>query len=110
MATAANAGFLIFREIRMPFSALPARRESVSWRSIGARVISTGVPTAVGMVHPFIGIAIAAVELAMALTVFGTALFGSRERSERAFRLMRWIANRPEPPTPIRDPEDRQRS
>jgi hypothetical protein len=71
-----------------------------AWRSIGASMISTGVPTAVGMVHPFIGIGIAAIELAVALTVIGTALFGSRELSERAFRLLRWIANRPEPPAP----------
>ena len=37
------------------------------------------------------GMAIA--ELAVALTVIGTALFGSPELSERAFRLLRW--NRP---------------
>ena len=49
---------------------------------------------------PYIGIGIFAVELAAALTVFGTALFGSRELSERAFRLLRWVANGPEPPTP----------
>jgi hypothetical protein len=71
-----------------------------AWRSIGASVISTGVPTAVGMVHPFIGIGFAAAELAVALTVIATALFGSRELSERAFRLLRWIGNRPEPPSP----------
>jgi hypothetical protein len=56
------------------------------------------------MVYPFIGIGIAAVELAVALTVFGTALFGSRELSERAFRLLRWISNRPEPRPPWRPP------
>jgi hypothetical protein len=37
----------------------------------------------------------------LALTVIGTALFGSQELSERAFRLLRWIANRPEPTAPI---------
>jgi hypothetical protein len=81
---------------------VPAKAESASWRSIGASVISTGVPTSVGAVHPIIGIGIAVLELAVALTVIGTALFGSRELSERAFRLLRWIANRPEPPTPSR--------
>ena len=30
----------------------------------------------------------------------GTALFGSRALSERTFRLLRWIANRPEPDGP----------
>ena len=39
-----------------------------------------------------------AIELAATLTVLGTALFGSQALSERAFRLLRWIANRAEPP------------
>lgn len=49
----------------------------------------------------------AIVELAVALTVIGTALFGSRELSERAFRLLRWMANRPEPLAPSERPQDR---
>jgi hypothetical protein len=40
------------------------------------------------------------IELAAALTIIGTALFGSQALSERGFRLLRWIANRPEPPGP----------
>ena len=39
-------------------------------------------------------------ELVVALTVVITALFGSQALSERAFRLLRWIANRPEPACP----------
>ena len=50
------------------------------------------------MAHPYIGVGMAIVELAVALTVIGTALFGSPELSERAFRLLRWITNRAEPP------------
>jgi hypothetical protein len=65
------------------------------------------VPTAVGIVDPFIGVGMAIAELAMALTVIGTALFGSSELSDRAFRLLRWIANRAEPPAPPRRPKDR---
>ena len=72
----------------------------VPWRPVGTSLISAGVPTAIGMVHPFIGVGMAIVELALALTVIGTALFGSPELSERAFRLLRWIANRPEPASP----------
>jgi hypothetical protein len=34
------------------------------------------------------------------LIVPGTALFGSKILSERAFRLLRWLGNRPEPPGP----------
>jgi hypothetical protein len=40
------------------------------------------------------------IELAVALTLIGTALFGSQALSDRAFRLLRWIANKPEPPAP----------
>ena len=58
------------------------------------------------MIHPFIGVGMAIVELAVALTIIGTALFGSQELSERAFRLLRWIANQPEPPTPLQGPKD----
>jgi hypothetical protein len=48
--------------------------------------------------RPLLGQIAIAIELAVALTIIGTALFGSRPLSERAFRLLRWIANRPEPP------------
>jgi hypothetical protein len=41
-----------------------------------------------------------AIELAVALTVIGTALFGSQALSERAFRLLRWIATSPSPAAP----------
>ena len=37
---------------------------------------------------------------AVALTVIAVALFGSQALSERAFRLLRWFGNRPEPPAP----------
>lgn len=40
------------------------------------------------------------VEFVVILTVLGTALFGSQTLSERAFRLLRWLGNRPEPPGP----------
>jgi len=34
------------------------------------------------------------------LVLIGTILFGSDDRKERAFRLLRWIADKPEPPGP----------
>jgi hypothetical protein len=34
------------------------------------------------------------------LTIIGTALFGNSALSERAFRLLRWLGNRAEPPGP----------
>jgi len=52
------------------------------------------------MLHPVAGEVFAGVELAVLLTIIGTALFGSRVLSERAFRLLRWLRNRPEPLRP----------
>lgn len=85
-------------------TASPAKAARVPWRPVGTSLISAGVPVAAGIAHPLIGAGIAIIELAIALTVIGTALFGSPELSERAFRLLRWIANRPEPPSPPTGP------
>ena len=48
-----------------------------------------------------LGELIAVVGLAGALIVVGTALFGSQTLSERAFRLLRWTGNRPDPAAPL---------
>jgi hypothetical protein len=34
------------------------------------------------------------------LVIVGIILFGSEARQERAFRLLRWLADKPEPPSP----------
>jgi len=47
-----------------------------------------------------VGEVIAIVEVVVVLAIIGTILFGSLALSERAFRLLRWIGNRPEPPGP----------
>jgi len=47
-----------------------------------------------------LGEAISCIEIVVALTVIAVALFGSQTLSERAFRLLRWFGNRPEPPAP----------
>jgi hypothetical protein len=54
----------------------------------------------IGMLHPLLGEVIAITEIVVALTVIAVALFGSKTLSERAFRLLRWFGNRPEPPAP----------
>lgn len=77
--------------------AVPGR---VPWRSVGVGVMSVGTPLGTGMMHPLLGGVMVVVELVVILTVLGTALFGSKILSERAFRLLRWIGNRPEPPRP----------
>ena len=52
------------------------------------------------MLNPLLGEVIAITEIVAALTVIAIALFGSQALSERAFRLLRWFGNRPEPPAP----------
>jgi hypothetical protein len=73
----------------------------VSWRSVGAGVASIGTPLGVAMVDPLLGELMAVMEFVVLLLIVpGTALFGSQILSERAFRLLRWLGNRPEPPGP----------
>jgi hypothetical protein len=52
----------------------------------------------IAMLHPLLGEVIAGIEIVVALTVIAVALFGSQALSERAFRLLRWLGNRPQPP------------
>ena len=55
-------------------------------------------------IHPPLGEALAVTDLAVtvvvALALLVAILRGSEETCERAFRLLRWIANRPEPQGP----------
>lgn len=74
------------------------------WQPVGAGVASLGTPVSIWVVHPVLGEVIAAIEVVIALTIIGTALFGSPALSERAFRLMRWLGNRSEPPGPAPGP------
>lgn len=68
------------------------------WRSAGAGITTLGTPVGIGVLHPVVGEVIAIVEVVVVLAIIGTILFGSPALSERAFRLLRWIGNRPEPP------------
>ncbi len=72
----------------------------VPWRPVGAAATWLGAPVGLGMLHPMLGEVIAVIEVVVVLTIIATALFGSQALSERAFRLLRWFGNRPEPPTP----------
>lgn len=76
------------------------RWQLVPWRSFSAAGVSLGIPVGTGILHPVLGEVIAVIEMAMVLTIVGTALFGSSILSERAFRLLRWLANRSEPRGP----------
>jgi hypothetical protein len=71
--------------------------ERIPWRWIGVRVAQAGASAIIGVLHPLLGAVIALLAMSAALTIIGTAVFGSPELSRRAFRLMCLIGNRPEP-------------
>lgn len=87
--------------------AVPLARERVPWRSVAASVTALGTPMGIGVLHPVLGETVAIIELVVVLTIIGSALFGSPDLSDRAFRLLRWIGNRPEPPAPVTPTLDR---
>jgi hypothetical protein len=66
---------------------------------------------AAGYWRPALGAALVVADViifaVIALTLLNAILRGSTERCERAFRLLRWIAGRSEPPAPPVPPESR---
>jgi hypothetical protein len=80
------------------------RRPSMPWRALstGAGVLSSEGLTA--YLHPALGEALAVADivipLILAIILLTAILRGSSQTCERVFRLLRWIANRPEPPAP----------
>jgi hypothetical protein len=81
---------------RSPASA----RDRMPWRPVSVGAIGIGTPLGAAALHPEFGEIVAIIELFVMLAVIGTALFGSQALSERAFRLLRWFANKPEPKAP----------
>ncbi|GAA3019726.1 hypothetical protein GCM10017559_49960 [Streptosporangium longisporum] len=59
---------------------------------------AAGAPAIAWVVHPILCGAIVSLQTTIGLFIIGVALFGSARLSERAFRLLRWAADRPEPP------------
>lgn len=57
-----------------------------------------GSPTAAAIINPLLGFAVLAVELVLVVAMTATAMYGSKQLSERAFRLLRLLFNRSEPP------------
>jgi hypothetical protein len=72
----------------------------VPWRPAVTGAASLGTAVGTGMLHPLLGEIVAITEIVVMLTVIAVALFGSKALSERAFRLLRLLGNRPEPPAP----------
>ena len=88
------------RPARSGTSTQPAMAERIPWRSVGTGIAGVGTPAGISVFHPLLGEIMVSVEFAVILTIITTALFATRELSERAFRLLRWFGNRPEPPAP----------
>ncbi|GAA3446655.1 hypothetical protein [Planomonospora venezuelensis] len=66
-------------------------------RLTGVGVLALGSSVGSWIVHPAFGAVLACAETALGMAVIMAGLFGSDRVSERAFRLLRWVANRPEP-------------
>jgi hypothetical protein len=83
-----------------PSPGRPLAGRERGWHLLAVSTGSLAPPIVLGALHPVSGEAFAGAELLLLFTIVGTALFGSRVLSERAFRLLRWLGNRPEPPQP----------
>jgi hypothetical protein len=79
-------------------------RPTAARRVLGAGAGVLGGEGVAAYLHPALGEALAAADviipLAIALVLLIAILRGSSQTCERAFRLLRWIANRAEPPAP----------
>ncbi|GLW98278.1 hypothetical protein Misp02_23650 [Microtetraspora sp. NBRC 16547] len=77
---------------------------TVLGRSLSVGAASLGGPVVGWSTHPVMGLAVALFELMAVASVVWAALFGSETVHERAFRLLRWVGNRPEPRGPRSHP------
>ncbi|MFD0692380.1 hypothetical protein [Actinomadura fibrosa] len=79
-------------------SSTPERRSSL--RTATLTVGAVGAPALGYLVNPTPAVAEAVIEILVGLLIIFIILFGSDARAERAFRLLRMITNRSEPPGP----------
>ena len=82
----------------------PAGRRSAPWRALGAGAGVLGGEGLTACFHSELGEALAAADVvipsALVIILLTAILRGNSQTCERVFRLLRWIANRPEPPVP----------
>ncbi len=82
----------------------PNGRPRAGWRAVCAGAGIVGTEGIAGYLHPALGEVLAAIDviapLAITLILLAAVLLGSEQMTERVFRLLRWTANRPEPPAP----------
>lgn len=81
-----------------PSGAAAILRSNADWRRVTISAGVIGSPVAVGLFAPILSYLVIAVELALVLVITLTALYGSVRVSNRAFRIIRLVLNRPEPP------------
>ncbi len=70
------------------------------WRARGLGSSAIGGIAAAYYSHPLVGLTIVICEASIVVVIIATALFGSATTSDRAFRLLRWFTNCPEPEAP----------
>jgi hypothetical protein len=74
---------------------------------LGVAAAFLSAESTAGYLHPALGEALAAADVIIPaivlLVLLASILRGSSETCDRVFRLLRWIANRPEPPAPDRN-------
>jgi hypothetical protein len=74
---------------------------------LGAVAAFLGAESTASYLHPALGEALAAADTIIPtivmLVLLAAILRGSTETCDRVFRLLRWITNRPEPPSPDRN-------
>jgi hypothetical protein len=77
-------------------------KEPHAWHSLGLAGAGLGADAGLAIFSRDLGAVLALTEVAVltiiALTILTAVLRGSDNTCERAFRLLRWLANRPEPP------------
>jgi hypothetical protein len=64
------------------------------WRSLGIGASVVGTPFGISYLHPTMALILTASEVAMFVIVIAAALFGTSIVSERAFRLLDWLAGK----------------
>lgn len=91
-----------------PYNARPSKRKPATWLSLSTVASILGTAGAAGYLHSTVALVVAAIELTVLLVIVLTLLIvilvvilrGSDEARKHLFRLLRWVANRPEPPAP----------
>jgi hypothetical protein len=82
-----------------------ARRSGRPASKIGIGAGALGVEGFASYLHPALATWLALADVGLptlvVLTLLAVILCGSKDKMERVFRFLRWIANRPEPPAPV---------